>query len=531
MHRLPVRWKHGRMLIRLRVPRWIAQCVLLLQCARSIRRLGVERVWLARAGCGAMPWCALLLVMPITAGAATVSVRPNPDPENSGDVLVFQAQPGERNVVSARWVPNGEWEISDTGAVIDAGALCRAIDAHTVYCPERPGRYYGSFEVELGDLDDRFRSTSPTIVPPEDDVGLHGEVRADGGPGDDELVGGTWSNVFDGGDGNDVLTAAGEGSERNRLDGGPGDDRLLGGPESDDLDGGGGRDQMFGGGQDDLMSDGDSDAATGDGAPGPDLLDGGDDGCCLIVPGDRVSYSGRSAAVSVDLADTQSDGEAGEGDVLVGVESIEGGSGDDRLAGDAATNSLLGGPGADQITGKAGHDTLLGGAGADHITGSAGDDTLDPGGGADTVRCDSGDDSVSDPHRAILVPRGCESVTFGMMDSYRPYPKPIASGSLQYTAACPYVETDGEPVPPCRGRVRLVQASGRHRTLAGTAMPLRRRTRERVAIPLTALGRRVAASGRKVRAIVHFHYHAPSFRDFAPSSRDFAWTVELELPR
>lgn len=473
--------------------------------------------WVGWSGCVAMVWSAVLFMMPVTAVAGTVS-------ESSEGVLVFQARPGERNAVSVRSLSlDGAWEIRDTGAAIEAGAGCLALDFHTVSCPERPDRHYASVELQLADLDDRFESTSPVF----EDFGLSGRVLVDGGPGPDELVAGTESNELLGGDGNDVLTAAGQGSEINRLNGGPGDDRLVGGPLGDDLDGGGGRDQILGGGGDDRMTDGDSDGAAGDAAPGPDLLDGGDDDAAQYPPGDMVSYSTRSAAVMVDLVDSGVDGEAGEGDVVVGVESVEGGRGADRLRGSRRANMLIGGPGRDRLEGRGGRDAL--------VPGELLRTTISPLASADIVSCGSGRfDSVSSPDPTIFVPRDCEFVSWPGGDYYRPYPRQTAGGALRHTLrACPYVETDGERVPRCRGRVFVVKASGRQRVLATAAIPFQPRKHgtdlvlPRVRIPLTRFGRRVAASGREVRAIVHVQYRP---RDYAPRTH-FAWMIELTLPR
>jgi Ca2+-binding RTX toxin-like protein len=124
------------------------------------------------------------------------------------------------------------------------------------------------------------------------------------------------------------------------------------------------------------MTDGDRDDAVGDAAPGPDLLDGGSDGCCLILPGDRVSCRGRTAPISVDLADEKADGEAGEGDILRGIESVEGGSGDDQLLGNDRGNAFIGRIGSDRLVGRGGDDTLVPGRGGGPIACSDGSDVV-----------------------------------------------------------------------------------------------------------------------------------------------------------
>ncbi|MDZ4094340.1 MAG: M10 family metallopeptidase [Paracoccaceae bacterium] len=67
------------------------------------------------------------------------------------------------------------------------------------------------------------------------------------------------------------------------------------------------------------------------------------------------------------------------GNMLIGrgtvIENAIGGSGNDRITGNAANNSLGGGHGNDRITGYGGHDVLNGGAGDDTLNGGAGFDT------------------------------------------------------------------------------------------------------------------------------------------------------------
>ncbi|MDP3619070.1 MAG: matrixin family metalloprotease, partial [Ramlibacter sp.] len=59
------------------------------------------------------------------------------------------------------------------------------------------------------------------------------------------------------------------------------------------------------------------------------------------------------------------------------IENAEGGSGADRLTGNAVANILNGGAGADTLSGGAGNDTLNGGVGNDTLDGGTGDDSFD----------------------------------------------------------------------------------------------------------------------------------------------------------
>jgi hypothetical protein len=156
------------------------------------------------------------------------------------------------------------------------------------------------------------------------------------------------------------------------------------------------------------------------------------------------------AAVRVDLGDPAPDGAVGEGDVLTGIESVDGSpladdlragaadstldgdGGDDRLTGAGGADVLGGAEGDDVLAGRGGDDELTGGGGRDTLAGGVGDDlvwgdVLDPplraGPGDDVVRrsgrapavvCGAGRDVFDDPSNGMLLPAGCEAVaTFG----------------------------------------------------------------------------------------------------------------------
>lgn len=155
-----------------------------------------------------------------------------------------------------------------------------------------------------------------------------------GGAGDDELVGG---GELLGGSGDDSLTGP-MFSLQAALDGGKGDDVLTGGAGSNILTGGAGSDRMKG-----LLR------------PCPTAQ-------CL----DRVSYEGTSLRVRVTMDGKPNDGASGEGDnVGVDVEAVEGGNGNDQLAGNGAENTLTGGAGDDTLDGSGRKDRLIGGPGRD----------------------------------------------------------------------------------------------------------------------------------------------------------------------
>ena len=108
------------------------------------------------------------------------------------------------------------------------------------------------------------------------------------------------------------------------------------------------------------------------GGAGADELNGGEGR-------DLADYGPSTRGVSVSLLTGKGYAGDARGDTLVLIEDLRGGSGNDRLAGDAGANALSGG---------AGNDTLVGGAGADSLTGGAGSDCFVFGApklGADTI--------------------------------------------------------------------------------------------------------------------------------------------------
>jgi len=209
----------------------------------------------------------LLLALPATAGAATVSVEPYVEPPGTDpfgscsrymmcppDMVVVTAAPNENNgvVITAEGSAPLEgsarlryrYVVSDR-AQMQAGPGCTQVDFWTVACTA------GTVgPVRLGDGDDSFASSSQARD-------VHGGAGQDvlhdigglmaGGAGDDVIVG----REGTGGRGNDVLMVE-SGS------GGPGDDVLRcfprdrscflrGGPGGDLLTGGVSPDRILGG--------------------------------------------------------------------------------------------------------------------------------------------------------------------------------------------------------------------------------------------------------------------------------------------
>jgi Ca2+-binding RTX toxin-like protein len=441
-------------------------------------------------------------VAPAVASGSAVSVDEN-------GVIVFRASPGETNVVSYSSPQYDRWEISDTGSTVTPGAGCEGDGSGVVRC----AGYYG-LEVHAGDQDDtvsRAEGSGPrsaTVYGEEgndtaagntfggrgndalstlerfdaaeggdgDDVienwgggqvaGGAGNDRlvnhgdcdfcspatlVEGGEGDDELVGSSYSeslsggpgadvirgegaadtshfqggfDTLSGGEGNDLLVVGGEkrtstptfGSPTglsvtndpaaSTVDGGPGNDRVEGGPNRDVLVGGDGNDVIVGGdGWDTLGGGAGNDALHGGdgsdalfGGPGADLIDGG--------PGewDGVTYQDEPGPVSIDLTRPGGDGTGGENDtILPRVDQFFLTSGNDRFVAGRLPVDVYGGFGRDVLIGSPGDDRMRGDGGsgptppgsnfgADRLEGRGGDDELYGDPGSDTIRGGSGDD-------------------------------------------------------------------------------------------------------------------------------------------
>ena len=138
------------------------------------------------------------------------------------------------------------------------------------------------------------------------------------------------------------------------------------------------------------------------GGPGAEVFtDGGAGEADRFTGGggtDRVSYAGRRTPVRITV------GAPGE-DVLTGIETLEGGSGNDVLTGNGRPNELWGGPGKDILRGLGGRDDLDGDGGADRLYGGAGNDAL------------SGDSYTSAVGRDLLEGgRGNDFLDLGVAD-------------------------------------------------------------------------------------------------------------------
>ena len=388
------------------------------------------------------------------ADAGTVAVRADPS-SAAGDEVAFIAGSAERNrvVMSYTSDPASSWTVIDTGAALVPGESCQAIDLHAVRCVPRSATELHVARAELGDMDDWL------IVEGLGDYILSG----DGGPGND------------------------------RLRSGSGNDTLHGGSGLDDLNSGDGNDRLF---------DDDVDGAFDEAGPGPDLLDGG-------KGVDIVSYERRTTPVSADLGNRIADEGSGEGDQLMNVESLVGGRGNDRLAGDDLDNVLDGGRGRDQLIGRGGRDELRGAEGP--------------------VSCGPGfDEYIGGRSSRDFLQPDCEVLAPEAGGYITPNPESTSRRSVSFRVRCPYTSdagVDSLVLASCGpGRLRLREAGGRRRTLARGDLPSGAWEGRLVSARLTPLGRRLATRPQGVRArlrLAGYHSGGPAMR----------WAIRLKVSR
>ncbi len=139
------------------------------------------------------------------------------------------------------------------------------------------------------------------------------------------------------------------------LSGGGDDDTLFGFAGADALNGKAGDDMLVGNAGRDRLN----------GGPGADLLDGGEGE-------DIATYIQSPSGVTIKLNLGVFSGGHAQGDVLLGVEDIDGSNHADIIFGDAAGNWFRANAGDDVLMGGGGDDRLSGGLGADLIDGGEG---------------------------------------------------------------------------------------------------------------------------------------------------------------
>ncbi|HRD64182.1 MAG TPA: calcium-binding protein [Nocardioides sp.] len=174
--------------------------------------------------------------------------------------------------------------------------------------------------------------------------------------------------TLNGGPGNDDLTG---GSGKTTLIGGPGNDRLVGGP---------GQTTMIGGNDDDALVGG-AGAATMDAGGGNDTAQGGSGSATVDLGPGNDSFQGGTGPVVVDGgvgSDTLVAGPAVSAQLFGGADPdvVTGGTGTADLRGEGAPDKLTAGTGPTVMNGGDGPDQLRAGAQTSQVTGELGDDTF-----------------------------------------------------------------------------------------------------------------------------------------------------------
>ncbi|WEJ80124.1 calcium-binding protein (plasmid) [Paracoccus versutus] len=218
--------------------------------------------------------------------------------------------------------------------------------------------------------------------------GRQGDDALIGDAGNDTLNGGAGADSMTGGDGNDVYLVDNAGDVISETADG-GTDRIhasigidlngrngayrnvenvslagianllaWGSAANNSLTGNNGNNNLAGRNGNDMLN----------GGLGNDTLNGG-------AGIDTAVYAG-TAAIRVNLGQTTAQATGQGMDILIDIENVTSGSGNDTLFGNDGANNLSGAAGNDSLVGGAGNDTLNGGAGADMMTGGAGNDVF-----------------------------------------------------------------------------------------------------------------------------------------------------------
>jgi Ca2+-binding RTX toxin-like protein len=155
---------------------------------------------------------------------------------------------------------------------------------------------------------------------------------------------------------------------------------------ADNIRGGAGNDMIFAGSGNDTIS-GDSGNDVLNGMAGNDTLTGGADNDTLVGGSgiDTADYSTASGPTVVDLSNHKAVGINIGNDILIEIENVVGGSGNDTIIGDQGVNVLSGGLGNDKLFGGLGSDTLTGGNGAGSRDTFVFDTAIGPTRNADTI--------------------------------------------------------------------------------------------------------------------------------------------------
>ncbi len=195
---------------------------------------------------------------------------------------------------------------------------------------------------------------------------------------------------------------------RANLNGGPGNDQLtggsatttlIGGPGSDRLTGGSGATAMIGGNDDDVLVAG-AGPATMDAGGGNDTAEGGSGSTTAdLGPGDDTFHGGTGPVVV--------DGGVGRDNLGAGL-SVSA-----QLSGSADEDTLVGGPGTAELFGEGARDTLTAGTGPTRLSGGDGDDVLWAGAQTSQIAGDLGDDTFRIDPAVVQGPLSLVVTDFG----------------------------------------------------------------------------------------------------------------------
>ena len=279
-----------------------------------------------------------------------------------------------------------DYTISDSDGATDTAVVTGAV------LDERPDTITGTSDRDLL-IGSRFGETIE---------GLDGNDDIFAREGDDFIIGGDGGDNIDGGSGIDTISYSGSNIgirvdlETRLGQGGHAQGDLI--TDVENIIGTEYQDQLFGDLNVNVLTGlGGSD--TLDGRAGDDILDGGAGDDELIggigaddlrggEGADTANYADSDAAVTVSLITGTGTGGHAEGDILSGIENLDGSLLDDTLIGDDQDNVLSGSRGDDTLIGGLGNDVLIGGQGADNFDGGEGIDTADYSGSASGVTVD-----------------------------------------------------------------------------------------------------------------------------------------------
>jgi Ca2+-binding RTX toxin-like protein len=306
------------------------------------------------------------------------------------------------------------------GDTVDYGASTAAVDIDLTRAAQAGGHAEGDVLIGIENVVGSGFSDSITGDAAANFLsGLDGNDTLLGGAGNDTLRGGAGADLIDGGVGQDFAdyrdseswvnvdlniqdgtTAQSGGGVDNDAEGDTliGIENLIGSNDAthgDVLTGNAANNHLIGlDGDDTLIGGAGNDTFVG--GAGADILDGG------TGTRDLADYSASTAWVNVDLTfqdgiTAQSGGGAGnhaEGDILTGIEDVNGSQYGDSLTGNGGHNRIWAYDGADTIYGGAGRDTIYGGDGHDWIDGGSHEDYIVGGEGNDTINGGTGIDSI-----------------------------------------------------------------------------------------------------------------------------------------